>query len=181
MLKRGSLVLLTCQGELLTLITCGCSVEFGPAEFIPLHPLITYRWAISIVSVCLPKFSLLLFLYCFVFMILSFKLSYFFFECVISICFLFIVFFYFFLWLNPGENLTLWLCKYKLFKYSVALKFLYSLTKVNKSMSFILLFVYILFIFISFFNVDMIAGVPLPPLACLHCPPSTPPLVEINL
>ncbi|XP_036136051.1 ciliogenesis and planar polarity effector 1 [Molossus molossus] len=43
MLKRGSLVLLTCQGELLTLITRGCSIEFGPAEFIPLHPLITYR------------------------------------------------------------------------------------------------------------------------------------------
>ncbi|XP_045427453.1 ciliogenesis and planar polarity effector 1 isoform X3 [Pipistrellus kuhlii] len=43
MLKRGSLVLLTCQGELLTLSTHGCSVEFGPAEFIPLHPLITYR------------------------------------------------------------------------------------------------------------------------------------------
>uniref|UniRef100_A0A8C8YRG1 Ciliosis and planar polarity effector complex subunit 1 n=1 Tax=Prolemur simus TaxID=1328070 RepID=A0A8C8YRG1_PROSS len=42
-LKRGSLVLLTCQGELLTLITSGCSIEFGPAEFIPLHPLITYR------------------------------------------------------------------------------------------------------------------------------------------
>ncbi|XP_016079490.1 PREDICTED: uncharacterized protein C5orf42 homolog isoform X3 [Miniopterus natalensis] len=42
-LKRGSLVLLTCQGELLTLITRGCSIEFGPAEFIPLHPLITYR------------------------------------------------------------------------------------------------------------------------------------------
>uniref|UniRef100_A0A8C5YQG4 Ciliosis and planar polarity effector complex subunit 1 n=1 Tax=Marmota marmota marmota TaxID=9994 RepID=A0A8C5YQG4_MARMA len=42
-LKRGSLLLLTCQGELLTLITFGCSIEFGPAEFIPLHPLITYR------------------------------------------------------------------------------------------------------------------------------------------
>lgn len=42
-LKRGSLVLLTCQGVLLTLITFGCSIEFGPAEFIPLHPLITYR------------------------------------------------------------------------------------------------------------------------------------------
>uniref|UniRef100_A0A4W2H9L1 Ciliosis and planar polarity effector complex subunit 1 n=1 Tax=Bos indicus x Bos taurus TaxID=30522 RepID=A0A4W2H9L1_BOBOX len=42
-LKRGSLVLLTCHGELLTLITFGCSIEFGPAEFIPLHPLITYR------------------------------------------------------------------------------------------------------------------------------------------
>ncbi|KFP74019.1 Uncharacterized protein C5orf42, partial [Apaloderma vittatum] len=43
MLKRGSLILLTCRGELLTLITSGCSVEFGPAEFIPFHPLITYR------------------------------------------------------------------------------------------------------------------------------------------
>ncbi|XP_054439973.1 ciliogenesis and planar polarity effector 1 [Pteronotus mesoamericanus] len=43
MLKRGSLLLLTCQGELLTLTTFGCSIEFGPAEFIPLHPLITYR------------------------------------------------------------------------------------------------------------------------------------------
>ncbi|XP_074138733.1 ciliogenesis and planar polarity effector 1 isoform X1 [Sminthopsis crassicaudata] len=42
-LKRGSLILLTCLGELLTLITFGCSIEFGPAEFIPLHPLITYR------------------------------------------------------------------------------------------------------------------------------------------
>nr|XP_009942042.1 PREDICTED: uncharacterized protein C5orf42 homolog [Opisthocomus hoazin] len=42
MLKRGSLILLTCMGELLTLITSGCSVEFGPAEFIPFHPLITY-------------------------------------------------------------------------------------------------------------------------------------------
>ncbi|XP_009953163.1 PREDICTED: uncharacterized protein C5orf42 homolog, partial [Leptosomus discolor] len=43
MLKRGSLILLTCMGELLTLITSGCSIEFGPAEFIPFHPLITYR------------------------------------------------------------------------------------------------------------------------------------------
>ncbi|XP_010122219.1 PREDICTED: uncharacterized protein C5orf42-like, partial [Chlamydotis macqueenii] len=43
MLKRGSLILLTCMGELLTLITSGCSVEFGPAEFIPFHPLIRYR------------------------------------------------------------------------------------------------------------------------------------------
>ncbi|KFR01584.1 Uncharacterized protein C5orf42, partial [Nipponia nippon] len=43
MLKRGSLILLTCMGELLTLITSGCSVEFGPAEFIPFHPLITCR------------------------------------------------------------------------------------------------------------------------------------------
>ncbi|KGL76737.1 Uncharacterized protein C5orf42, partial [Tinamus guttatus] len=43
MLKRGSLILLTCMGELLTLITSGCSVEFGPAEFILFHHLITYR------------------------------------------------------------------------------------------------------------------------------------------
>ncbi|KAM7076508.1 ciliogenesis and planar polarity effector 1 isoform 1-T3 [Ciconia maguari] len=43
MLKRGSLVLLTRMGELLTVVTSGCSVEFGPAEFIPFHPLITYR------------------------------------------------------------------------------------------------------------------------------------------
>ncbi|KAM4875930.1 ciliogenesis and planar polarity effector 1 [Thomomys bottae] len=42
-LKRGSLVVLTCLGELLTLVTFGCSIELGPAEFIPLHPLITYR------------------------------------------------------------------------------------------------------------------------------------------
>ncbi|XP_015275639.1 PREDICTED: uncharacterized protein C5orf42 homolog [Gekko japonicus] len=43
MLKRGSLILMTCLGELLTLVTFGCSVEFGPAEFVPLHPLVTYR------------------------------------------------------------------------------------------------------------------------------------------
>ncbi|XP_067401645.1 ciliogenesis and planar polarity effector 1 [Emydura macquarii macquarii] len=43
MLKRGSLILLTCMGELLTMVTSGCSIEFGPAEFIPFHPLITYR------------------------------------------------------------------------------------------------------------------------------------------
>ncbi|XP_019373489.1 PREDICTED: protein JBTS17 isoform X1 [Gavialis gangeticus] len=43
MLKRGSFLLLTCMGELVTLVTSGCSIEFGPAEFIPLHPLITYR------------------------------------------------------------------------------------------------------------------------------------------
>ncbi|NXU47238.1 CPLN1 protein, partial [Turnix velox] len=42
-LKRGSLILLTCMGELLTLVTSGCSLEFGPAEFIPFHPLITCR------------------------------------------------------------------------------------------------------------------------------------------
>ncbi|XP_032069124.1 ciliogenesis and planar polarity effector 1 isoform X3 [Thamnophis elegans] len=43
MLKRGSLIIMTCLGELMTLVTYGCSVEFGPAEFIPLHPLITHR------------------------------------------------------------------------------------------------------------------------------------------
>ncbi|XP_061873275.1 ciliogenesis and planar polarity effector 1 isoform X6 [Colius striatus] len=43
-LKRGYLILLTSMGELMTLVTSGCSVEFGPAEFIPFHPLITYRW-----------------------------------------------------------------------------------------------------------------------------------------
>nr|XP_014350626.1 PREDICTED: uncharacterized protein C5orf42 homolog [Latimeria chalumnae] len=42
-LKRGALLFVTRLGELLTLVTFGCSVEFGPAEFIPLHPLITYR------------------------------------------------------------------------------------------------------------------------------------------
>nr|XP_033788641.1 ciliogenesis and planar polarity effector 1 isoform X2 [Geotrypetes seraphini] len=43
MLKRGTLILMTRLGELQRLVTFGCSVEFGPAEFIPLHPLITYR------------------------------------------------------------------------------------------------------------------------------------------
>ncbi|XP_029434494.1 ciliogenesis and planar polarity effector 1 isoform X2 [Rhinatrema bivittatum] len=43
MLKRGALILITRLGELQSLVTFGCSVEFGPAEFIPLHPLITYR------------------------------------------------------------------------------------------------------------------------------------------
>ncbi|MEE6458032.1 hypothetical protein FKM82_000158 [Ascaphus truei] len=46
-LKRGALILLTRLGELLTLTTSGCSVEFGPAEFIPLHPLISYRAPLS--------------------------------------------------------------------------------------------------------------------------------------
>ncbi|NXK10592.1 CPLN1 protein, partial [Herpetotheres cachinnans] len=52
MLKRGSLSLLTCTGELLTLITSGCSSEFGPAEFIPFHPLITYRQQHSFCQDC---------------------------------------------------------------------------------------------------------------------------------
>ncbi|XP_068106773.1 ciliogenesis and planar polarity effector 1 isoform X4 [Hyperolius riggenbachi] len=58
MLKRGSLLLLTRLGELLTLTTSGCSVEFGPAEFIPLHPLITYRPPVSILDNHNPNDSL---------------------------------------------------------------------------------------------------------------------------
>ncbi|XP_078733051.1 ciliogenesis and planar polarity effector 1 isoform X1 [Lampetra fluviatilis] len=42
MLKRGALLLVSRLGEPLTLSTHGCSVEFGPALFIPLHPLVTY-------------------------------------------------------------------------------------------------------------------------------------------
>lgn len=64
-LKRGSLVLLTCLGELLTLVTLGCSIEFGPAEFIPLHPLITYRWDIWIVLFTYLIFFVINFIMCF--------------------------------------------------------------------------------------------------------------------
>ncbi|XP_069771549.1 uncharacterized protein cplane1 [Narcine bancroftii] len=42
-LRRGALLLLSRLGELVTITTSGCCVEFGPAEFIPLHPLISYR------------------------------------------------------------------------------------------------------------------------------------------
>ncbi|XP_072309627.1 ciliogenesis and planar polarity effector 1 [Eucyclogobius newberryi] len=42
-LKRGSLLMLARLGGLLTLSTCGCNVDFGPAQFLPLHPLVTYR------------------------------------------------------------------------------------------------------------------------------------------
>uniref|UniRef100_UPI00398E864E ciliogenesis and planar polarity effector 1 n=1 Tax=Pristiophorus japonicus TaxID=55135 RepID=UPI00398E864E len=48
MLKRGALLLLSRLGEMVTITTFGCSVEFGPAEFIPLHPLITYRQSQSL-------------------------------------------------------------------------------------------------------------------------------------
>ncbi|XP_078391865.1 ciliogenesis and planar polarity effector 1 [Cetorhinus maximus] len=48
MLKRGALLLMSRLGELVTITTFGCSVEFGPAEYIPLHPLITYRQAQSL-------------------------------------------------------------------------------------------------------------------------------------
>ncbi|KAM4052260.1 ciliogenesis and planar polarity effector 1 isoform 2-T2 [Anomaloglossus baeobatrachus] len=57
-LKRGSLLLLTCMGELLTLTTSGCSVEFGPAEFIPLHPFITYRPPVPVSEASNPSDSL---------------------------------------------------------------------------------------------------------------------------
>ncbi|XP_075698185.1 ciliogenesis and planar polarity effector 1 isoform X2 [Rhinoderma darwinii] len=57
-LKRGSLLLLTRLGELLTLTTSGCSVEFGPAEFIPLHPFITYRPPVPIPEASNPNDSL---------------------------------------------------------------------------------------------------------------------------
>ncbi|XP_068609265.1 ciliogenesis and planar polarity effector 1 [Brachionichthys hirsutus] len=42
-LKRGSLLMISRLGGLLTLTSCGCSVEFGPAQFLPLHPLVIYR------------------------------------------------------------------------------------------------------------------------------------------
>ncbi|XP_034047925.1 ciliogenesis and planar polarity effector 1 isoform X2 [Thalassophryne amazonica] len=41
-LKRGSLLLLARLGGLLCLTSSGCNVDFGPAQFLPLHPLITY-------------------------------------------------------------------------------------------------------------------------------------------
>ncbi|XP_026029615.1 ciliogenesis and planar polarity effector 1 isoform X4 [Astatotilapia calliptera] len=42
-LKRGSLLMLARLGGLLTLTSSGCNVDFGPAHFLPLHPLVTYR------------------------------------------------------------------------------------------------------------------------------------------
>ncbi|XP_045922847.1 ciliogenesis and planar polarity effector 1 isoform X1 [Micropterus dolomieu] len=42
-LKRGSLLMVSRLGGLVTLTSCGCSVDFGPAHFLPLHPLVTYR------------------------------------------------------------------------------------------------------------------------------------------
>ncbi|XP_028274109.1 ciliogenesis and planar polarity effector 1 isoform X3 [Parambassis ranga] len=47
MLKRGSLLMLPRLGGLLTLTSSGCNVDFGPAHFLPLHPLVTYRPPIS--------------------------------------------------------------------------------------------------------------------------------------
>lgn len=43
-LKRGSLLMVSRLGGLLTLTSCGCNVDFGPAHFLPLHPLVTYRY-----------------------------------------------------------------------------------------------------------------------------------------
>ncbi|KAJ0057135.1 hypothetical protein NL108_002064, partial [Boleophthalmus pectinirostris] len=42
-LKRGSLLILARLGGILTLSTSGCNIDFGPAHFLPLHPLVTYR------------------------------------------------------------------------------------------------------------------------------------------
>uniref|UniRef100_A0A3B5A294 Ciliogenesis and planar polarity effector 1 n=1 Tax=Stegastes partitus TaxID=144197 RepID=A0A3B5A294_9TELE len=46
-LKRGSLLMLARLGELLTLTSSGCNVDFGPANFLPLHPLVTYRYTLN--------------------------------------------------------------------------------------------------------------------------------------
>ncbi|KAK2819157.1 hypothetical protein Q5P01_024718 [Channa striata] len=46
-LKRGSLLMLARLGGLLTLTSSGCNIDFGPAHFLPLHPLVTYRPAVS--------------------------------------------------------------------------------------------------------------------------------------
>nr|XP_020474269.1 protein JBTS17 isoform X2 [Monopterus albus] len=49
-LKRGSLLMLARLGGLLTLTSSGCSIDFGPAHFLPLHPLVTYRPPVSAVK-----------------------------------------------------------------------------------------------------------------------------------
>ncbi|XP_069569860.1 ciliogenesis and planar polarity effector 1 isoform X2 [Brachyistius frenatus] len=46
-LKRGSLLMLARLGGLLTLSSSGCNVDFGPAHFLPLHPLVSYRPPVS--------------------------------------------------------------------------------------------------------------------------------------
>lgn len=43
-LKRGSLLMVSRLGGLLSLTSSGCNVDFGPAQFLPLHPLVTYRY-----------------------------------------------------------------------------------------------------------------------------------------
>ncbi|XP_056146963.1 ciliogenesis and planar polarity effector 1 isoform X2 [Lampris incognitus] len=47
-LKRGSLLMLARLGGLLSLSSFGCNVDFGPAHFLPLHPLVTYRPPVSV-------------------------------------------------------------------------------------------------------------------------------------
>ncbi|XP_057675157.1 ciliogenesis and planar polarity effector 1 isoform X1 [Corythoichthys intestinalis] len=42
-LKRGALLILARVGGLLTLTSSGCQTDFGPTNFLPLHPLVTYR------------------------------------------------------------------------------------------------------------------------------------------
>ncbi|XP_058267346.1 ciliogenesis and planar polarity effector 1 isoform X3 [Hemibagrus wyckioides] len=42
-LKRGSVLMLARLGGLVSLSTSGCDIEFDPAHFLPLHPLVTYR------------------------------------------------------------------------------------------------------------------------------------------
>ncbi|XP_058644711.1 ciliogenesis and planar polarity effector 1-like [Onychostoma macrolepis] len=49
-LKRGSLLMLARLGGLVSLSTTGCSIEFGAAHFLPLHPLVTYRPAVAVQS-----------------------------------------------------------------------------------------------------------------------------------
>ncbi|PWA26913.1 hypothetical protein CCH79_00000898 [Gambusia affinis] len=57
-LKRGSLLVLARLGGLLTLTSSGCNVDFGPAHFLPLHPLVTYRLEeVSATATCQPKAS----------------------------------------------------------------------------------------------------------------------------
>ncbi|XP_067106459.1 ciliogenesis and planar polarity effector 1 [Osmerus mordax] len=47
-LKRGSLLMVARLGGLLSLSTSGCNVDFSPAHFLPLHPLVTYKPPVSV-------------------------------------------------------------------------------------------------------------------------------------
>ncbi|KAF5893905.1 ciliogenesis and planar polarity effector 1, partial [Clarias magur] len=47
-LKRGSVLMLGRLAGLVSLSTSGCDIEFGPAHFLPLHPLITYSSSVSL-------------------------------------------------------------------------------------------------------------------------------------
>ena len=51
-LKRGSLLMVARLGGLLSLSTSGCNVDFSPAHFLPLHPLVTFKYE-SNVHVCM--------------------------------------------------------------------------------------------------------------------------------